>query len=115
MHELSIALSVIRIVEKVACANNLKHIHKIIIRKGELSGVLEDSFLFAFESLGGYTEVDLKDTKIEFVSVQAIGECMKCHSKFKLNLYNKRCPYCKDENIYYHSVYDFVVESIEGE
>lgn len=117
MHELTIALSVIRIVEEVGHANDLKHIHKIIIRKGELSGILEDAFLFAFESLrDSALEKDyLEGTKIEFVSVQAIGECMNCHSKFKLDRYEKRCPYCKGEDIYYDSDYDFFVESIEGE
>ena len=118
MHEVAMALSVVQIAKQVARENHLTHIHKIVVRKGELCDILEDAFLFAFESLKSDSlqgDYDLKDTKIEIKKVEATAKCKVCHKAFKLNRYKKKCPYCKAEEIDYWAMYDFFVENIEGE
>lgn len=115
MHEVTMALSVIQIAWETAKANHLKQIYKIIIRRGALSGILEDAFLFAFESLKDENSELLKMTEIEFNHLEADAVCLSCQQQFKLERYKKACPYCGGKELHYSSVYDFFVESIEGE
>lgn len=115
MHEVAMALSVIQIVKETAEVNHLKQVSKIMIRRGALSGILEESFLFAFESLKNENSRLLKTTQIEFTNLEADATCLICHQQFKLGRYKKACPYCGGKELYYPSAYDFFVESIEGE
>lgn len=140
MHEVAMALSVIRIAKKVGRESHLEQIRKIVIRKGALSGILEEAFLFAFESLKDErleeektdnieaNEIEctfpkqdvpklklLKEAQIEFINLENSTECLACHRHFKLERYKKACPYCGGKDLYYPSAYDFFVESIEGE
>lgn len=71
MHELSMVVSVIDIVEQVAKENNLTHIQKICIKRGEFCGVLEDTFCYVFEHFRGNM---LKDTRLEFRSAESYDD-----------------------------------------
>lgn len=118
MHEVAMALSVIRIVTKAGRENHFRQIRKIVVRRGEYSGILEEAFLFAFDHLKGLKSEEaplLSNAKIEFVNAQAVAECMTCHKQFELERYKKTCPYCQGKKLLYSCNYDFYVESIEGE
>ncbi len=115
MHEVAMALSVIQMVKEVAEVNHLKQVSKIMIKRGVLSGILEESFLFAFECLKNESSGLLKMTQIEFTHLEVDVVCLVCRQQFKLDRYKKVCPYCGGKELYYPSAYDFFVESIEGE
>lgn len=110
------ALRVIQIAKEAGKEHNLTKIHKVTIRKGEFSGILEEAFVFAFDSLkANGPEVLLKAAEVKFTNVETVAECMTCGERFSLERQKKLCPYCKGHMLSYPFAYDFFVESIEGE
>jgi hydrogenase nickel incorporation protein HypA/HybF len=92
MHEMSIALGIVRIAEeevKKAKANKVESIELII---GTLSGVEKDALDFAWP-------VAVKDTVLEGAKrivdyVKGEGKCSECNCIFPLENLHGACPKC---------------------
>lgn len=113
MHEVSIMQNSIKIVLEKAKENNLKNISKITIKIGELSGVMSDSLIFAFNSLSKGTIAEGAEFLIE--KVDATAMCNDCGITFKIDHFNKLCPSCNKFSTNILSGYELYVNTIEGE
>ena len=81
MHELSIAEELLDIIEREAESAGIKKVHKINLKIGEMSGIVVDSLLFAFEVLSKNritegAEVVVEKTGVEFY-------CAKCGTRLE--------------------------------
>lgn len=90
MHELSIAEELLNIIEREAESAGIKKVNKINLRVGEMSGIVVDSLLFAFEVLSKNritegAEVIVEKTAVEFF-------CANCGAKLKGD--EERCSVC---------------------
>ena len=113
MHELSLAINALEIVKDSAKENHLQSISKIIIEKGELSGVLDDSFIYALNILSKDTIAQNALIEIEYAPAMAL--CKSCSSEFMFTHFNKICPICKSSKNIEFNPSQFYVKSIEGE
>lgn len=113
MHEVSIMESTLRIVKEKAEENNLKNVSKITIKIGELSGVMSDSLIFAFNSLSKGTIAEEAEFLIE--KVDATAMCDDCGITFKIDHFNKLCPECNKFSTNILSGYELYVNTIEGD
>lgn len=113
MHEVSIMESTLRIVKEKAEENNLKNVSKITLKIGELSGVMSDSLIFAFNSLSKGTIAEGAEFLIE--KVDATAMCDECGITFKIDHFNKLCPECNKFSTDILSGYELYVNTIEGE
>lgn len=113
MHEVSIMQNSIKIVLEKAEENNLKNISKITIKIGELSGVISDSLIFAFNSLSKGTIAE--GAKFSIEKVDATAMCDDCGIIFKIDHFNKLCPNCNKFSTNILSGYELYVNTIEGE
>ncbi|GIM28087.1 putative hydrogenase nickel incorporation protein HypA [Clostridium polyendosporum] len=113
MHEVSIVQNVIEIASKKAEENNLKKINKISLRVGELSGVMEDSLVFAFNCVSKGTAAE--GAEFEIVKVEATAECEKCKITFKVDHFNKLCPECNKFSSNIITGYELLIYTIEGD
>lgn len=113
MHEVSIMESTLKIVEDVAVVNNLKKVISITLMIGELSCVMEEALLFAFNSMSKDTVAENAAIKIE--SVKATASCEECNIVFDINHYNKLCPNCSCFCSSILTGNELYVKSIEGE
>jgi hydrogenase nickel incorporation protein HypA/HybF len=92
MHELSLALEVIRIAENEADKIIGKSILEIDIEVGDLCGVEADTFKSALELLS--KDSVLEETRINIIRSAGRGRCNSCDHEFVMNDVMATCPGC---------------------
>lgn len=92
MHELSIALGIVKIAEKEIAKSGNKQIEAIELEIGTLAGI-------EFEALDFVWPMAVKDTVLEYAEkkiqiIQAQGKCIDCDNIYQVeNIYDP-CPKC---------------------
>ena len=100
MHELSITMSILEIVEENAKNLNAQVVHEIEMDIGELSGIDYDALEFAMEH--AQKSDLLKDVKLVINRIPAKARCNSCDHEFELNDFYTACPVC---NKYNHDIF----------
>jgi len=92
MHELSIALGIVKIAEKETAKAKAKKVTLIELEIGTLAGIEFDSLEFAWPLAVKNTVLEEAEKKINIV--EAKGKCLDCEITFDLkNIYDP-CPNC---------------------
>ena len=92
MHELSIAHSIIQIVESSLTLDFSKKISTVHLSIGTLSGIEIDALTFAFSVIKKDTL--LTDSEMEIEIIKGFASCKSCNIDFELNSYGNPCPGC---------------------
>lgn len=92
MHEMSIALNILKIAQEELEKANGKGIEKIQLSVGKLSGVVVDSLRFALEA--SRKEGPLLHAEIIIEDVVAKMKCLSCNFEFEADDYYITCPKC---------------------
>ncbi len=93
MHEMSIALSMIKLAEQSALEARGSKILQIDLEIGELAGVLTDALAFSMDVV---VQGTLADTaKINIHTVQGAARCTSCGKTFHLAQLWAVCPHCE--------------------
>ena len=93
MHELSIALEIIDIVEREAVKHNATVITQINLRIGDLSGVEIDSLVFSFDAVKGEKALT-RETVLNIERVPVKIQCVPCDRVFTRANNMVICPQC---------------------
>lgn len=93
MHELSIALGIVKIAEEETAKANAKKVDKIELEIGTLAGI-------EFESLDFVWPMAVKDTVLEFArknikKIKGKGKCIDCETIFDMDHFYDPCPKCQ--------------------
>ena len=94
MHEASIALSILDIVQSKCQEEGCSSVDSIRVRIGKAAGILPDSLIFAFDSAKDNTVAKNATLAIETVPVG--GTCNDCKKEFTVEdvQYVFSCPLC---------------------
>lgn len=92
MHELSIALGIVKIAEDETAKVNAEKVTKIELVVGVLSGVELDSLIFVWES--AVKDTVLENAEKEFIVVKGRGKCVDCDTEFDMENIYDCCPNC---------------------
>ena len=92
MHELSIAQSIVDIVQQTASSNGSGKVRTIRLRIGALSGVVVDSLEFCVTAITAGT--DLEGVRLEIDNVPLRAQCRMCGQNFSVENNNFFCPHC---------------------
>ncbi len=92
MHELSIAMSIVKAAEESARKNNASKIKKIHLLIGSMAGIELDALEFAWPMATKNTMLE-RANKI-FEIVPATAKCLECNHEFELNNRFDPCPNC---------------------
>jgi hydrogenase nickel incorporation protein HypA/HybF len=92
VHELSIAQSIIDIVQQTASSNGSGKVRTIRLRIGELSGVVLDSLEFCITAITAGT--DLEGVRLDIEHIPLRAQCKKCGQTFAVKNNNFFCPRC---------------------
>ena len=111
MHELGIVVHVIKQVEEVAKQNNVKQVVELTLEVGEVSGVVKEYFVDAFEWSKKKTEY-LKDCKLNYVTIEGISYCEDCKETYPTRL-GRTCPKCQGGNTYLITGRDVSIRDIK--
>ena len=112
MHELGIVVHVIKQIEQLAKENNVKEVVELTLEVGEVSGVVKQYFVDAFEWAKKRTEY-MKNTKLNFIIIEAISFCEDCQDTYKTTAYGKECPKCKGNNTYLVTGRDVSIKDVK--
>ncbi|RLA97900.1 MAG: hydrogenase maturation nickel metallochaperone HypA [Deltaproteobacteria bacterium] len=113
MHEVSIAQSLIQILEDEMGQFENAHLKSVRVRVGELSGVVPDALLFAFEVCSKGTVADGAVLHIEEVSAR--GFCNVCKEEFQLEVPFLICPKCGTSDIEVLSGRELEIDNMDVE
>lgn len=92
MHELSLAIEIITIVQDEMSKRHLNEVKAVGIRLGALSGVDPEALTFGFETATIDTPQSGAKLIIERIPVQ--GRCRSCKKDFQVEEFIFMCPYC---------------------
>jgi hydrogenase nickel incorporation protein HypA/HybF len=92
MHELSLAMEVIRIAERESERIPSAAIKEISIEVGDLSGVEADAFQSALELLTSDSVLD--GASINIIRTSGTGICNSCNKEFEMHSFMAACPDC---------------------
>ena len=93
MHELSIALGIVKIAEDETSKANMTTVELIELEIGTLAGIEFDALDFVWPAAVKDTVLEHAEKRIEIVN--GLGKCMDCTTEFELdNLYDS-CPKCQ--------------------
>lgn len=93
MHEISIALSLLDIIEKKCQEEGYRSVESIKVRVGRASGILPAAFAFAFDAVKKGTLASEAKFIIDLVPLG--GFCNGCKSHFEMEgTFVFECPIC---------------------
>ena len=111
MHELSIAQSLLEIIEEEARPYNGARVTWIKLRIGTLSAVVPDALRFAFEAItrGGIAE----GAVLEIEEVPLTIRCHQCEEEFTIDDPFMVCPRCEGGDVEMVSGRELEIRSME--
>src|SRR5947209_16698260 len=95
MHELSIAQSIVEVVEARAAEYNAARVKGVRLKIGEASGVVTDSLTFCFEMLASL-EPTLAGAQLLIDIVPHRAQCRHCNKEFAIVNFVAQCPTCQE-------------------
>jgi hydrogenase nickel incorporation protein HypA/HybF len=113
MHELSLAINIVEIVEEHAKAENARWVKEVELDVGELSGVVLEALEFALDS--AIKRTLLEDAQITINKISGMAKCSECALEFETDDYYSTCPRCSSFNTEIIKGKEFKVKSITVE
>lgn len=95
MHELSIAQSIVEVVEQRAQECGAARVTSVRLQVGEASGIVADPLMFSFEMLAGLSPL-LEGARLVIDAVPHRARCQRCEQEFAVKNYVPRCPACAE-------------------
>jgi len=111
MHELSIAMNIIDIVEEEMNKYHATNVGKIELEIGSLSGVVPEMLEFALKE--SMQDHPVKHAKIVINHIQAEGKCEQCGLTQKIETFYDPCSHCGNYNLTIKSGRELNIKSIE--
>ena len=112
MHELGIVVQVIKQTEELAKKSNVKKVVELTLEVGEVSGVVKEYFVDAFNWAIKKTEY-MKECKLNYITIQGITYCEDCKKTYSTTQYGKECPYCHSPHTYLITGKDVMIKDVK--
>jgi len=93
MHELSIALGILKIAEQEAAKAKAKKVEAIELEIGTLAGVELDALEFVWPSVT--KDTILENSKKDIITIEGEAKCVDCDAVFPVENYYDNCPICQ--------------------
>jgi hydrogenase nickel incorporation protein HypA/HybF len=92
MHEMSIAESIVQLVEEAASADGCAKVKVVWLEIGQLAAVEKEALRFCFDAVtrDGIAE----GARLEIIETPGQGWCMKCESSVAVTALYEPCPVC---------------------
>ena len=97
MHEMSIAQSILNIVDEYMTRENGQKLKEVAVEIGELVAVVPDSLTFCYEVL--VEDTDYRDSALNIQIIPLKGTCTACSRSFKIKNYEFLCPHCQSTSL----------------
>jgi hydrogenase nickel incorporation protein HypA/HybF len=92
MHEMSIAQSLVDIIQEEMARHHAGRLESVRIHVGEMSAIVPDSLSFCFEVITAGTNMEGARLIMEVIPVE--GKCRECGERFQVKDFVFICPSC---------------------
>jgi len=92
MHELSLAMGILQIVDEAARAQQFVRVRSVEIEMGELAAVEPEAIRFCFDAVTRGTLAE--GARLHIISVRGEGLCFNCNQTVPLAALYDPCPAC---------------------
>ncbi len=92
MHEMSIAQSLVEIIQEEMARHHATKLRSVRLHVGEMSAIVPDSLSFCFEVITAGTRMEGARLIMEIIPVE--GKCRACGETFKIKDFIFVCPRC---------------------
>lgn len=92
MHEMSLAESVLQIIEDTARAQQFKQVRSVVLEIGALAGVEPEAMRFCFDAVTRGTMAE--GAQLDIVETAGRGWCLDCEKTVPLAEQFALCPEC---------------------
>ncbi|MCR5522753.1 MAG: hydrogenase maturation nickel metallochaperone HypA [Clostridia bacterium] len=99
MHELGIVMNVVEQADRIAADNGAQKIVGITMEIGEVSTVVPELFLDAFNWAKKRTEY-LQEAELEMIIIEGRTYCKECGETYRTTEFGKKCPHCGSPETY---------------
>jgi hydrogenase nickel incorporation protein HypA/HybF len=113
MHEMSIAQSLVEIIQEEMAKNQARVLRSVRLHVGEMSAVVPDSLSFCFEVITAGTEMEGARLMMDIVPLE--GRCLSCGEAFRIKDYVFFCPACGGGDVETVSGQELSIVEIEVE
>lgn len=110
MHEITVLVGLIDMVEKVAIQNNINEIEAVSIQIGQMSSIVPRYMMEYFPNAAEGTILENSKLKIEIIP--ANGLCHHCNKVFKIVENKGKCPHCNNDDWEMLSGSEFILKEI---
>jgi hydrogenase nickel incorporation protein HypA/HybF len=97
MHEMSIAQSILDIVDEYMSKENGQLLKEVAVEIGELVAVVPDSLTFCYDVL--IEDTPYQNSKLKITIIPLNGTCSECNRSFKIKNYEFICPNCQSTHL----------------
>lgn len=97
MHEMSIAQSLVEILEEEMNKNQASVLRSVRLEIGRLSAIVPESLSFCFEVITSGTYMEGAELIMDIIPLR--GTCNTCKKEFEINDYAFFCPHCESPEI----------------
>jgi hydrogenase nickel incorporation protein HypA/HybF len=92
MHEMSLAESVLHIIEDTARAEGCTKVKVVRLEIGQLAGVEAEALRFCFDVVT--RDSIAQDAQLEIIETAGMGKCMQCGCETSIATLYEACPQC---------------------
>jgi hydrogenase nickel incorporation protein HypA/HybF len=92
MHEMSIAESVLQIVEDTTRSGGYTRVKAVWLEIGQLANVEKESLRFCFDAVT--RDSVAQDARLEIIETAGQGWCMQCACNVPITALHEPCPTC---------------------
>ncbi|MCT4545289.1 MAG: hydrogenase maturation nickel metallochaperone HypA [Vallitalea sp.] len=110
MHEITVLVGLIEMVEKAAISNNINEIDTVVIQIGEMSSIVPKYMMDYFPNAAEGSI--LENSKLKIEKIPANGLCHHCNKVFRIVKNKGKCPCCKADDWEMLSGMEFILKEI---
>jgi len=110
MHELGIVYEIIKVVDGFVQENQITYVEKIVLEIGQLSQAIPRFIESCYPA--AVSETAYEKTKLEIITLPAIGACRACQTHYNIIDHHKVCPGCGGEAFELLSGQEFNIKEI---
>ena len=89
---MSLAESVLQIIEESARVQNFKHVHLVVLEIGKLAAVEADAMRFCFDAVVSGTLAE--GAQLQIIETPGAGICLACDTEVEIQEQYGLCPAC---------------------
>lgn len=111
MHEMSVMVDIVDMMDQYADENQIPDIKVVVLQVGALTGIIPNYVYACWEAAIDHSK-HLKNSSVKIEEIPGIGCCKDCRTEYDLSEHEGVCPSCSSRNWIELSGNEFVIKEI---